>query len=360
MKENSLLSNSIELLKQLIPVQSFSKQEDNTAQIIEQFFKKQRVKTRRKHNNIWAVNKYYNSELPTILLNSHHDTVKPNSGWTVDPFEPIEKDGKLYGLGSNDAGGALVALIAVFLYFYERADLKYNVIFAATAEEENSGRYGILSIIAEMPQIDIAIVGEPTGMELAVAEKGLMVLDCVAKGISGHAARNVGENAIINAIKDIEWFYTYKFPKQSDFLGPVNMTVTMIKSGIQHNIIPDKCHFVVDIRSTDVYTNEEILSIVKSYVKSEVTPRSTRLNASSIDINHPIVKSAIEIGLKIFGSPTTSDQVNLKVPSVKIGPGKSERSHTADEFIEIAEIKHGIQTYMKWLTHFNDQLNSTK
>lgn len=345
----SLTHEATELLKELISIESLSGQEDKTAAAIEKFFAKHGVKTSRIGNNVLARNAAYDPAKPTILLNSHHDTVKPNAGWTLDPFKPTVKDEKLFGLGSNDAGGALVSLIATFLYFNAQKNLKYNFTMAATAEEENSGKNGVVSVLSELGKIDFAIVGEPTEMKMAISEKGLMVLDCTAKGKAGHAARDVGENAITNAIKDIEWFHFYTFPKVSESLGPVKMSVTIINAGSQHNVIPDTCKFVVDVRSIDSYTNEEIVEIIKKHVKSEVVPRSTRLNASGIDKNHLLVKTAQKLGIETFGSATSSDMPLLKVPAVKMGPGRSERSHTADEFIWLKEIAEGIQIYVKLL-----------
>lgn len=346
---DTLTYEAIELLKELISIESFSTQENKTADALEKFFQKHRVKTFRKGNNVWAKNKKFDPAKQTILLNSHHDTVKPNSGWTLNPFQPIVKDEKLFGLGSNDAGGALVSLIATFLFFYPKENLKYNIILAATAEEENSGKGGVESILSELGKIDFAIVGEPTEMHMAIAEKGLMVLDCTAKGKSGHAARDVGKNAIVNAIKDIEWFHSFKFQKVSETLGPVKMTVTIINAGSQHNVIPDTCKFVVDVRTTDSYTNEETLAIIRQHVKSKVIPRSTCLQASGIGKNHLLVETAKKLGIETFGSATSSDMPHLKVAAVKIGPGKSERSHTTDEFIWLKEIEEGIKVYIKVL-----------
>jgi acetylornithine deacetylase len=282
-------------------------------------------------------------------LNSHHDTVKPNAGYTLDPFSPIEKDGKLYGLGSNDAGGALTSLIATFLYFYEMPNLAYNIVLAATAEEEISGKNGIACILPELGNLEFAIVGEPTLMQLAVAEKGLMVIDCISHGKSGHAAREEGENAIYKAMNDIVWFRTYRFPKVSEWLGKVKMSVTIIQAGTQHNVVPDTCKFTVDVRVTDCYRNEEIIEIIKENVKCEVVPRSVRLTPSSISMSHPIVQMGLQLGRKPYGSPTTSDQALLNIPSLKLGPGDSARSHTADEFIYLHEIEAGITLYVKML-----------
>ena len=347
--EENLAEKSIGLLKKLISIPSLSKEEDSTAAAIETYLQQYTVKTQRKLNNVWAFNAFYDPSKPTILLNSHHDTVKPNSGYTRDPFSADVEDGKLYGLGSNDAGGCLVSLIAAFLHFYNIPDLKYNLCLAATAEEEISGRNGIELVFPDLGPIDFAIVGEPTQMDLAIAEKGLMVLDCVSHGKAGHAAREEGENAIYKALKDIEWFRTFQFPKNSEVFGPVKMSVTIINAGSQHNVVPAKCEFTVDIRVTDVYTNEEVLQIVRDHVSSEITPRSTRLKSSSIAKDHPFVLGGLALGKKTYGSPTTSDQALLSIPSLKVGPGDSARSHMADEFIYIYEIKDGIRMYIKML-----------
>ncbi|MGZ4033335.1 MAG: M20 family metallo-hydrolase [Bacteroidia bacterium] len=345
---DKLVDEAILLLKELISIPSFSKEESNTADLIQQFLELKGIKASRELNNVWVFNKYFDQDKPTILLNSHHDTVKPNQGYTLDPFVAFERDGKLFGLGSNDAGGALVSLLATFIYFYEK-DLKYNFVFVASAEEEISGKNGIEFILPGLGKIDFAIVGEPTQMQLAIAEKGLIVLDCIAHGCAGHAAREEGENAIYKAMKDIEWFKNYQFPELSEILGPVKMSVTMIHSGTQHNIVPDKCEFTVDVRTTDAYSNEGVLEIIKRYVSSEVKPRSTRLNSSSINKDHVIVQAGLLLGRKVYGSPTTSDQALMNFPSLKLGPGDSARSHTADEFIYINEIKEGIELYIQML-----------
>jgi len=348
-KLKDLSDKSIELLKQLIAIPSFSKEENQTADLIQKVLESNGVVTFRKLNNVWCLNKHFDAAKPSILLNSHHDTVKPNNGYTVNPFEAIVLDGKLYGLGSNDAGGALVSLLATFLYFYEEQELNYNLIYAATAEEEISGRNGVELILPEVGNIDFAIVGEPTQMNLAIAEKGLMVLDCVVHGKSGHAAREEGENAIYKAMKVIDWFQTFQFPKISETLGSVKMTVTIIQSGSQHNVVPDTCSFTVDIRTTDVYSNSEVLEIIKEHVDCEITPRSLRLNSSSINKSHSIVKAGISLGRQTYGSPTSSDQAVMNFPTLKIGPGDSARSHTADEFIYLNEIVEGIELYIKML-----------
>lgn len=335
------------LLQQLIATPSFSKEEDKTATILEGFFAQYNIPAQRKGNNVWAKNKYFDANLPTILLNSHHDTVKPNPQYTRDPFLAEIADGKLYGLGSNDAGGPLVSLIATFLHFFDNRNMKYNLVLAASAEEEISGTGGIESIWELLPKIDFAIVGEPTLCNMAVAEKGLMVLDCIAHGKAGHAAREEGINAIYEAIKDIEWIQSYKFPKISKALGEIKMTVTIINAGKQHNVVPADCQYTVDVRVTDEYTLEEVLEVIKQNVKSEVKPRSLRMRSSGIAENHPLVNAAKSLGLELYGSPTTSDQALIPVPSVKIGPGDSARSHTADEFIYVEEIVKGIDIYIK-------------
>ena len=339
----------ISLLKELIRIPSFSKEEEKTADVLKAFIESKGITVHRKHNNIWAYNKYFDKRLPTLLLNSHHDTVKPAITYTLDPFIPLVKEEKLYGLGSNDAGGSLVSLLATFIYYYAHKDLAYNIVYAATAEEEVSGVNGIASIIGELPAIDFALVGEPTQMHLAIAEKGLMVLDCLAHGKTGHAAREEGDNAIYKAMPDISWFKTYSFPKISQSLGAVKMTVTTIQAGAQHNVIPHRCSFTVDVRTTDVYTNEEVLELIKRHVTCDVKPRSLRLQSSGITPDHPFVQAGIAAGRKTYGSPTLSDQSLMPWPSVKIGPGDSARSHSADEFICLHEIEEAIELYINLL-----------
>lgn len=343
--------DSIDLLKELISTPSLSKQEDQTAGIICRFFGERNIYHSRIGNNVYALNKYFDNSKPTILLNSHHDTVKPNPQYTKDPFAPIEDEGKLFGLGSNDAGGCLVSLIAVFLHFYEQQDMKYNLVIATTAEEEISGAGGIEMTIPYLPSINFAIVGEPTQMQMAVAERGLMVLDCVSHGKAGHAARNEGENAIYKALKDIEWFSNFKLDRVSDLLGPSKMSVTVIETENKaHNVVPAICRFVVDARINELYTFEEVIEIVKANVKAEVKPRSTRLRSTSIPLDHPVVKAGIALGRTYYGSPTTSDKALMPFPALKIGPGDSARSHTADEFIYLSEIREGIELYIQLLT----------
>lgn len=347
---NNIKTEAIELLTELIKTPSFSKEEDKTASIIEIFLKNKGKKVNRKHNNVWVVSHSFSDSQPTILLNSHHDTVKPVSSWTKEPFcANTDENGKIYGLGSNDAGASLVSLLSVFLYFDKKDDLPFNLLFAATAEEEIMGKNGMESMIEEFGDIELGIIGEPTQMQMAIAEKGLMVLDCTAKGKAGHAARNEGINAIYEALEDLNWFRNYCFPNKSEMLGEVKMTVSQINAGQKHNVVPDECHFVVDVRPTDKYDNKELLEIIQKNVKCDVKARSTRLNSSSLSVEHPIVKAGKSIGLSIYGSPTTSDQAVIPFKTLKIGPGDSARSHTADEYILIDEIHNGIETYIKLL-----------
>ena len=345
-----LQTEATDLLKRLIATPSFSKEEDQTADIIVEWLRSKNISASRQQNNIWAKNKHFDPKKPTILLNSHHDTVKPNKAYTLDPFLPLEKEGKLFGLGSNDAGGCLVSLIATFLYFYEQEGLSHNLILATTAEEEISGHNGIELLLPVLGPIDWGIVGEPTKMQLAVAEKGLLVLDCISYGKAGHAAREEGDNAIYKALPDIEWFRTYRASKVSNLLGPVKMSVTVIDTDNRaHNVVPSQCHFVVDVRVNELYTFEELLGIIKDNVSCEVTPRSLRMRSSSIPQSHPVVLSGLELGRTCYGSPTTSDKALMPFPALKTGPGDSARSHTADEFIFIEEIGQGIQGYIDLL-----------
>jgi len=346
-----LKTEAIDLLKALISTPSFSKTEDKTADLIQAFFENKGIKTHRKKNNIWAFNKEFNATLPTLLLNSHHDTVKPNEGYTLDPFLPLEKGGKLYGLGSNDAGGCLVSLMATFVYYYDKT-MPVNLVIVASAEEEISGKEGIESIIKELPDLHAAIVGEPTLLKMAVAEKGLMVVDAVTKGVAGHAAREEGTNAIYEALDDLVTIRDFKFKKESPFLGSNKVSATIIQAGSQHNVVPDRCTYTLDVRVTDAYTLEEALEELKSSLKAVLTPRSLRLKSSHIDHAHPMVKTAQKMGLEMYGSPTLSDQALIPFPSVKIGPGDSARSHTADEFIYLAELKEGISLYVTLLENY--------
>lgn len=347
----SYYSLAIDTLKKLINTPSLSREENLAAEIIEDLLKLKNYKTHRHHHNVWAFSKDYKAERPTLLLNSHLDTVKPSKQWTKDPFKAEEINAKLYGLGSNDAGASLVSLLAVFLAL-ENTKQSYNRVFVASAEEEISGLNGFESIQGQLGAIQVGIVGEPTQMQMAIAEKGLLVLDCEAKGRAGHAARDEGINAISLAMKDIHWLENYRFEKESNFLGPVKMTVSQINAGTQHNVVPDSCKLVVDVRFNECYTNKEVYEIINKHLKSEVKARSFRLNSSGISLNHPIVKKGISLNMGTYGSPTTSDQALMKgFPTIKLGPGDSARSHSTDEFIYLDEIKKGMMAYWELLNN---------
>ena len=339
----------IQLLRTMIQTPSFSKEELPVADLVRNLLTSKDISYQVKGMNTWARNKYWEEGKPVVLLNSHIDTVKPVKNWTKDPFGAELIDGKLTGLGSNDAGASLVTLLAVFVHFYASPDLPYNLMFAASAEEEISGPNGMECLIEELGRVDLAIVGEPTQMQMAIAEKGLMVLDCVAHGRAGHAARNEGENALYKAIDDITILRNYKFGKVSDVLGEVKMSITQIQAGYQHNVVPDNCSFVIDVRTNEYYSNQRACEIIRDLIQSDATPRSTRLNSSGIPVSHPIVQRGLSLGLTYYGSPTTSDQAVMPFPSIKIGPGDSARSHTADEYILISEIEHGFETYVSLL-----------
>lgn len=358
MNEHSTIANNpgditpeaIELLRELIATPSFSREEEKAAASIRRFLGAKDIEHVCVGNNVYAMNRHFTPGRPTILLNSHLDTVRPNPQYTRDPYSPSIEDGKLYGLGSNDAGGCLVSLIAAFCHFYDRRDMSYNLVMAATAEEEISGSGGIEYTLPFLPAIDCAIVGEPTLMEMAVAERGLMVLDCIAHGKAGHAARNEGENAIYKAMHDIEWFSTHQFPRNSELLGPCKMSVTSIDTENKaHNVVPASCHFVVDVRVNEQYAFEELLEIIRAETRSEIFPRSTRLRSTSIPREHPLVKAGLALGRNCYGSPTTSDKALMPFPALKMGPGDSARSHTADEFIFVKEIEQGIGMYIALL-----------
>lgn len=346
----ALQDDAIELLKKLIATPSFSREEEHTATLLEVFLQAKGIEVHRHINNIIARNRHFDAAKPTILLNSHHDTVKPNKAYTLDPFTPIEKDGKLYGLGSNDAGGSLVSIIATFVHFYEKQNLPFNLVLAATAEEEISGVNGVESVIPLLGKIDCAIVGEPTLLQMAVAERGLMVLDCIANGKAGHAARSEGVNALYIAIKDIEWMRTFRFERVSSLIGPVTMNVTVIETDNKaHNVVPAQCKFVTDVRINELYSFEEVLSTIRAHVQSEVIPRSDRLRSTMIPLDHPLVQAGLALGRTYYGSPTSSDKALMPFPALKLGPGDSARSHTADEFIFINEIREGIELYIQLL-----------
>jgi acetylornithine deacetylase len=343
-----LADEAVALLEQLISTPSFSKEENLTADILVAFLSAKQVPVQRHLNNVWAVNKHFDPAKPNLLLNSHHDTVKPNKAYTLDPFTPIRKDERLYGLGSNDAGGCLVSLLATFLYFYEAEGLAYNLVFAATAEEEISGVNGIEALLPHLPAINCGIVGEPTLLDMAIAERGLLVLDVTVKGIAGHAARNEGESALYKAIDAIQWFRQDQFEKVSPLLGKVKTTVTVIETENKaHNVVPPVCRFVVDVRVNELYTFEEILETIQANVSGEVTPRSLRMRSTSIPENHPLVQAGKKLQRRSYGSPTTSDKALMPFPTLKMGPGDSARSHTADEYIWLHEIGEGIDMYIQ-------------
>lgn len=343
---------AVELLKELIEIQSFSGEEDKTADLIFRFLKSHNFLPKRKGNNVWCHAGSFYEDKRTILLNSHHDTVKPGKSWTYDPFIALVEGDRLTGLGSNDAGASAVSLLSAFVHLSEK-EQEYNLIVAITAEEENSGANNVASILDDLPSIDLGIVGEPTQMQMAVAERGLLVLDCYAKGKTGHAARQEGENAIYKAIEDMAWFRNYHFEKTSKLLGDVKMTVTQLDAGKQHNVVPDLCHFVVDVRVNENYSNEEIVETIKKHVACRVEPRSLRLRSSGISLDHPIVKKGVSLGLSSYGSPTLSDQSVMSFSTLKIGPGDSARSHTPDEYIFLSEIEEGIEIYVDLLSDFS-------
>lgn len=346
---------AVELLKHLIATPSFSREESETAGIIEKFLASKNIQTKRELNNVWAIHPDFREGRTTLLLNSHHDTVKPNAGYNIDPFHASEQDGKLFGLGSNDAGGPLVALLAAFCLCHKIPNLPFNLLIAATAEEEISGHNGVEYLLPSLPPISCGIVGEPTLMNMAVAEKGLMVLDCTAHGKAGHAARNEGINAIYKAMKDIEWLSTFQYEKTSELLGDVHTAVTAIETiNKAHNVVPSTCHFTVDVRVNERYSFDEVLEIIRSNIDSQVTPRSTRLQPSFIGNDHPLVQAGKSLGYSTYGSPTCSDQALMNFPTLKLGPGDSARSHMADEYIYLREIEEGINGYCNLVMKFGE------
>ena len=355
------MTNAIELLQHLIATPSLSGDECGTADILAAELASRGIEVRRHHNNIWALSKSYDASKPTLMLNSHQDTVKPSQAYTRNPFEPTIEDGKLYGLGSNDAGASLVALLTTFCNNYDTSSAPYNLLLALTAEEENMGERGMRSFLPHLAEqdikVDMVLVGEPTSMQAATAERGLVVLDCTAHGKSGHAARNEGENAIYKAMCDVEKLRNYHFERTSEQLGDIKITVTQISAGTQHNIVPDECRFVVDVRTTDAYSNEEVVEILQGVVECDAKPRSTRVRASAIALDHPLVESAVAIGRTPFISPTTSDRAIMQgIPALKMGVGESSRSHTADEYVLISEIEEGIALYDKLLKELSNRL----
>ena len=344
MTQEQYVSDAVQLLKKLIATPSVSRNEKDAADIMEQTIRSYGFEPQREANNLWIIDPHYDESRPTLLLNAHIDTVKPVASWSRDPFSPDVEDGVLYGLGSNDCGGGLCSLLQMFRMLTEKPQ-SYNLIYLASAEEEVSGKDGITRALPLLPHIDLAIVGEPTGMNPAVAEKGLMVLDVIAHGKSGHAARNEGVNAIYEALDDMRWIRDYKFEKVSEFLGSTKMTLTVVNAGTQHNVIPDKCTMLVDIRTNEFYDNEEVYEFIRQHLKSEVKAHSFRLKSSRIDPEHPLIRKCVAMGMKPFGSPTLSDQALMHFPSFKLGPGESSRSHSANEFIRISEIRDAIAKY---------------
>lgn len=347
---DQLASKAIQLLEQLIATPSLSREEGDTADLLFSFFAQLGIPAQRQLHNVWAKNKYWEEGKPILLLNSHHDTVKPAAGWQRPPFQPTTEGETLYGLGSNDAGGPLVSLIATFVHFYAVENLPFNLILAATAEEEISGKNGIAALLPQLGTISLGIVGEPTKMEMAIAEKGLMVIDGMAEGQSGHAARNEGVNALYKALEDIAWIRGHQFPKVSPLLGAVKATVTQIEAGSQHNVVPDRCSFVIDVRTNEAYSNEAVFEELQAHTQSILKARSFRLNSSGIPLDHPIIQYGKSLGWPHFGSPTLSDQALMPFTTLKLGPGDSARSHTADEFIRHSEIKEGIQKYIQLIS----------
>ena len=342
-------SKAVQLLSQLIETPRISREESQASQLLYDYMTEVcHLDVKRHGCNLWTIAPDFDANKPTLLLNAHIDTVKPVSGWQKDPWKATLEDDCLYGLGSNDDGASLVTLLHAFIELSSKHQ-PYNLVYLASAEEEVSGKNGIELVIPLLPRIDVAIVGEPTGMHPAIAEKGLMVLDVTAHGKAGHAARNEGDNAIYHAMDDMQWFRTYQWPLSSPLLGPVKMSVTIVNSGTQHNVIPDTCTFTVDVRSNECYTNQELYNAICSQVKSKVKARSFRLGSSRIAPDHPLVTKAVQMGRVPFGSPTLSDQALMPWPSMKMGPGDSSRSHTADEFIRISEIEEAIQLYVEWL-----------
>lgn len=349
---NIQLENTIRLLERLIATPSISRDEQQAAGVIENYLRENDCRPQRYLNNVWSIAPGFDKHKPTLLLNAHIDTVKPVDAWTRDPFLPEWEGERLYGLGSNDDGGGLVSLLHTYLAM-RNCERRYNLVFLASAEEEVSGKNGMEAVLPKLPEIDFAIVGEPTGMQPAVAEKGLMVLDVIAHGKAGHAARHEGVNAIYKAVDDINWFRTFRFEHNSEMLGPVKMTVTIINAGTQHNVIPDKCVFTVDVRSNELYSNHEIFDIVCKHVKSEVKPRSFRLNSTRTSLENPVVRKCVQMGMKPFGSPTLSDQALMPFASIKLGPGESSRSHTADEYICRSEIDNALNLYRRLLDNLD-------
>lgn len=355
MTDKEHIDEAVALLSKLISTPSVSRDEALAADAMQSYMEKKGLKPQRHGNNLWCLSEAWDETSPTILLNAHIDTVKPVDGWQRDPFTPVMEGDTLYGLGSNDCGGGLMALLQTFIIL-NGGRRAFNMVYLASCEEEVSGKNGIESVLPLLPHVDFAIVGEPTGMQPAIAEKGLMVIDATAHGKAGHAARNEGDNAIYHAMNDIQWLSEWQFPDQTDLLGPVKNTVTIVNAGTQHNVIPDTCTFTIDVRSNECYSNEEIFEFFQSRLTSTLKARSFRLSSSRIEPSHPFVQVCVDNGMKPFGSPTLSDQALMRFPSLKLGPGESSRSHTADEFIRVSEIEHAIDTYVKLLTQYSARL----
>lgn len=355
MTDKEHINEAVALLSRLISTPSVSRDESLAADVMQGYMEEKNLKPQRRGNNLWCLSEAWDDAAPTILLNAHIDTVKPVDGWQRDPFTPVMEGDTLYGLGSNDCGGGLMALLQAFLIL-NGSERAFNVVYLASCEEEVSGKNGIESVLPLLPHIDFAIVGEPTGMQPAIAEKGLMVIDATAYGKAGHAARNEGDNAIYHAMKDILWLSEWQFPDQTDLLGPVKNTVTIVNAGTQHNVIPDTCTFTIDVRSNECYSNEEIFEFFQSRLTSTLKARSFRLSSSRIELSHPFVQVCLDNGMKPFGSPTLSDQALMRFPSLKLGPGESSRSHTADEYIKVGEIEHAIGMYVKLLSQYSARL----
>lgn len=354
MMTEQYVDDAVALLTRLIAIPSVSRNEKDAADELQRTMQDYGYTPQREGNNLWIMSKDWDDSRPTLLLNAHIDTVKPVSTWSRDPFTPLLEGDFLYGLGSNDCGGGLVSLLQVFRILTSQPSTlnlpTYNLIYLASCEEEVSGVGGIRAVLPQLPKIDVAIVGEPTGMQPAVAERGLMVIDGVAHGRSGHAARNEGVNAIYEALDDLLFLRDYRFEKVSPLLGPTKMQCTVINSGTQHNVVPDECRFIIDVRTNEHYTNEEVFDFLQSHMKSQLKARSYHLHSSFIPLDHPLVRRCLEMGMQPFGSPTLSDQALVRFPSFKLGPGQSSRSHSADEFICVSEIRDAINTYIALLT----------
>ena len=350
MNLNDYVNDAVELLKRLIETPSVSRDETAAANVMANYLERWGLPYGREGNNLWVGCPDWDNNRPTVMLNAHIDTVKPVSTWTRNPYEACVEDDRLYGLGSNDCGGGLVSLLQTYRIMKDR-QRPFNVLWVASAEEEVSGKDGFSRVLPLLPPVNVAIVGEPTGMQPAIAEKGLMVIDGYAHGVSGHAAREEGVNAIYEALDDLVWLRDYRFRKTSPLLGPTKMTVTVVEAGTQHNVVPDQLHFVIDVRTNEYYQNEYLFEFLRKHMKKcELQARSFRLHSSSFPEDHPLIMRCKAMGKTPFGSPTLSDQALMPFPSFKMGPGQSSRSHSADEFICISEIADAIDTYVRLLS----------